>query len=212
MRAAASAIESQQGEAILCIDSRKTGDAMYTRISLLLLTAASVLPGCATEPVDMTPAQPLAPDTNVYFYPTDGHAISSDQQGRDKYECNTWAVQQTGFDPSEPQVPPHQRMQIIAAGGPPPGAMVGGGALTGALVGSAVSRPWESGRGALFGALAGAAIGGIAEAERNEQVGHLQAQANLSETQAQNAALEQKATAFRRALGACLQARGYSVR
>jgi hypothetical protein len=78
-------------------------------------------------------------------------------------------------------------------------------------VGSVVSSPWESGRGALFGALAGAAIGGIAEAERNEQVDHLQSRVNLSETQAQNAALEQKATAFRRALSACLEARGYSV-
>jgi hypothetical protein len=206
------AIESQQGEAILYIDCCNTGDAMNAHIPLLLLTAAAVVSGCATEPVDMTPAPPLVADTNVYFYPTEGHTISRDQQGRDKYECNSWAVQQTGFDPSQPQVPPHQRMQIIAAGGPPPGAMVGGGALTGAVVGSAVSRPWESGRGALFGALAGAAIGGIAEAERNEQVSHLQAQANLGESQAQNAALEQKATAFRRALGACLGARGYRVR
>jgi hypothetical protein len=185
---------------------------MNTRISLLLLTAAAVVSGCATDPVELPPYQPLVPDTNVYFYPTQGSTITPDQQGRDKYECNTWAVQQTGFDPSQPQVPPHQRMRIIAAGGPPPGAMVGGGALTGALVGSAVSRPWDSGRGALFGALAGAAIGGIAEAERNEQVSHLQAQSNLGETEAQNAALEQKATAFRRALGACLEARGYSVK
>ena len=184
---------------------------MNAHIPLLLLAAAAVVSGCATETIEVPSAQPLVPDTNVYFYPAQGRTISSDQQGRDKYECNTWAVQQTGFDPSNPQVAPHQRMQIVA-GGPPAGAMVGAGALTGAVVGSAVSRPWESGRGALFGALAGAAIGGIAEAERNDQVNHTQAQANLSETQAQNAALEQKATAFRRALSACLAARGYSVR
>jgi len=184
---------------------------MNTNVSLLLLTAASVLSACATEAVAAPPGQPLVPDTNVFSYPAQGREISPDQQGRDRYECNTWAVQQTGFDPSQPQAPAHQRMQVVA-GGPPPGAMVGSGALTGAVVGSAVSGRRNIGRGTLFGALAGAAIGGIAESERNDQVSNAEAQANLSETQAQNAALEQKATAFRRAMGACLEARGYRVR
>jgi hypothetical protein len=185
---------------------------MNTHLPVSLLVVAAVMSGCATEPLEVLPgAPPAAPDTSVYFYPTQGHSVSPDQQDRDKYECNTWAVQQTGFDPSDSDVPPHQRMQIVA-GGAPAGAQVGAGALTGAVVGAAVSRPWEAGRGALLGGLAGAAIGGIAAAERNTEVNRLQAQANASANQAQSAALEQKAAEFRRAIGACLEARGYSVK
>lgn len=57
--------------------------------------------------------QPEPPDTNVYFYPSQGRSVPVTQQDRDKYECNTWAVGQSGFDPSAPEVPPHQRMQIV---------------------------------------------------------------------------------------------------
>lgn len=186
---------------------------MKTTVPLLLLLAASALAGCATEPLAMSPPppRPAVPDTNVYFYPAQGQSVSLDQQSRDKYECNGWAVQQTGFDPSDPQLPPQQRVQVVA-GGPPPGAAVGAGAVTGAVVGAAVSRPWESGRGALFGALAGAAIGGIAEAAHTDQVNRLQAQADANASRAQSAVLDQQAAGFRRALSACLEARGYSVR
>jgi hypothetical protein len=59
----------------------------------------------------------------------------------------------------------------------------------------------------LIGALAGAAIGGVADAERSAQTDHLQAQAN----DAQAAALEKKASDYRRAMSACLEGRGYSV-
>jgi outer membrane lipoprotein SlyB len=73
-----------------------------------------------------------------------------------------------------------------------------------------VSSPWQAGRGALIGGLAGAAVGGIVAAEHEEQLNRLKAHADLSE--AQTAVLETKASEFRRALGACLEGRGYSVR
>ncbi|HTY93254.1 MAG TPA: glycine zipper 2TM domain-containing protein [Steroidobacteraceae bacterium] len=155
----------------------------------------------------MTSTEAVAPppDTRVYFYPTQGQ--SAQQQDRDRYECSNWAVQQSGFDPSSPPVPPHLRVVTVA--GPPPGAGVAAGAMTGAVVGAAVSRPWESGQGALVGALAGAVLGGIAESaaagQRSEVVG---AQADG----AQRAQIEQSARNYRRAMGACLEARGYSVR
>jgi hypothetical protein len=188
-------------------------DPMKTFIHIPVLFGLFALAGCVTEAPNPVPVMPAPlPDTNVYFYPTSAHQnVSAEQQDRDKYECNAWAVQQTGFDPSLPHVPPHQRMRVVA-GGPPPGAAVGAGAITGAVVGSAVSRPWESGRGALLGAVAGAAIGGIAEAERNNEANRTQAQANASANDAQTAALEKQAAQFRRALSACLEARGYSVR
>ena len=99
-----------------------------TSRSFITVLALFSLAGCATEPppVAVREEAPL-PDTNVYFYPAAGRSISSEQQDRDKYECHTWAVQKTGFDPSQPNVPPHQRVRVVA-GGPPPGADVAAGA------------------------------------------------------------------------------------
>src|SRR5271155_4889859 len=50
--------------------------------------------------------------TDMFIYPSKGQ--SQAQQDKDRYECHTWAVQQTGFDPSKPQtanVPPAQQPQ-----------------------------------------------------------------------------------------------------
>jgi hypothetical protein len=171
----------------------------------VLLTAA-MSSGCVSEPETMAaPVEPPAPETTVYFYPTQDQ--SAEQQDRDKYECNRWAVQQSGFDPSLPSAPPHLR--VVVAAGPPPGTGVAAGALVGGALGAAVSRPWEAGSGALVGAIAGAAIGGIAESQAREQA-NAQMAANASA--ARDASLERKSSDYRRAMGACLEGRGYSVR
>ena len=171
------------------------------------LAALAASAGCVSEPPPPpAPLEPSPPETNVYFYPVRGQSI--EQQDRDKYECNAWAVQQSGFDPSLPNVPPHLHV-VVSNAGPPPGSGVAAGAVTGALLGVAVSRPWQAGSGALVGALAGAAIGGLAENAAAQQTRtQLAAQAN----NAQAAALEQKARNYRRAMSACLEGRGYNVR
>ena len=43
----------------------------------------------------------LAQNDDIYVYPAKGQ--SQAQQDKDRYECHSWAVQQTGFDPSKPQ-------------------------------------------------------------------------------------------------------------
>jgi hypothetical protein len=166
-------------------------------VSAMLIGAA--IGACASEP-EMVAPPPPPPDTTVYFYPS--HGQSAGQQQRDRYECNAWAVQQSGFDPSLPGAPPHLR--VVVAAGPPPGTGVAVGAAAGALLGAAVSRPWEAGSGALVGAIAGAAIGGIAESQAREQ-------AAAGADAARDALLEQKASNYRRAMDACLEGRGYSV-
>ena len=87
---------------------------MKTSTPLLCLVGLCVLSGCATEtPAPMRATQARPPDTNVYFYPKrGGPSVSPQQQDRDKYECNSWAVQQTGFDPSLPDVPRQQRVLL----------------------------------------------------------------------------------------------------
>jgi len=173
------------------------------------IAASALLAACVTEPVQRVAsvAPPPPPNSNIYFYPTQGQ--SAQQQDRDKYDCHLWAVQQSGFDPSAPNAPPHARM--IVAAGPPPGTGVAAGAVTGAVLGAAVSRPWEAGQGALIGALAGAAIGGLAETAADEQARQQQLAASANANNARAAQLEQQASNYRRAMSACLEARGYNV-
>ncbi len=167
----------------------------------------AVLAGCVSEPAPQgTPAQPPLPDTTVYFYPTRGQA--PDQQDRDKYECNAWAVKQSGFDPSLPTTPPHLRT-VVVTGGPPPGSGVATGALLGAVLGAVIASPHDSGAGAVVGAITGAAVGGAAEAESDEA---RQRAAISSSASAHAALLERQASNFRRAMSACLEGRGYNVR
>lgn len=177
----------------------------------LFAVSAGIVGGCVVaeppKPVGVSP-ELRPPDTNVYFYPAQGRPFpSSEQQDRDKYECNSWAVQQTGFDPSLPNLAPHERVHLVAAA-PPPGSGVAVGAVTGALLGAAVSDPWHTGPGALIGAVAGAAIGGAAEARSTAEAQHREALANANNARA---SLEIGALNYRRALSACLEGRGYSV-
>jgi hypothetical protein len=170
--------------------------------------AGFLLAGCVAPPPPRPPPPPHVeappPNTDVYAYPLHGQA--PEQQDRDHYECSQWATQQSGFDPSAPGVPPHQRVRVVSAG-PPPGTGTAVGAVTGAIIGAAISRPWEAATGALAGAVVGGAIGSVSDAA-NAQETHTV----LVNDRRQAAVQEQKAANYRRAIGACLDARGYSVR
>src|SRR5215469_6723712 len=143
------------------------------------------------------------PNTTVYAYPQQGQ--SPDQQSRDRYECTSWAVNQTGFDPSAPNVPPQYR---VVASGPPPGTGTAIGAIAGAVIGAAISPRWDRGTGAVFGGLTGAVIGSASDANRAQR----NEMEMTAQEQQQAAAMAEKASDYRRALGACLEGRGYSVK
>lgn len=175
----------------------------FAALSALVLGLA----GCATTPPSPPPS-PRAyagppPNTTVYAYPQNGQ--SADQQSRDRYDCSLWAVHQTGFDPSAPNVPPEYR---VVASGPPPGTGTAIGAIAGAIIGAAISPSWDTGAGAVFGGLTGAMIGSASDAQR-AQDNEMQMSA---QEQQQAAAMSEKASDYRRALSACLSGRGYSVK
>jgi hypothetical protein len=179
--------------------------------SVFALTAfavAGLLSACATPPPPRPPPPPAyapAPpqvNSTVYAYPL--HNQPAEQQDRDHYECSIWATQQTGFDPSAPGVPPQQQIHVVS--GPPPGSGTAVGAVTGAILGAAIAGPWHAGGGAIAGAVVGGALGTAAEANaRQTQTYNVTDQRALAQVQ-------QKAGNYRRALGACLDARGYSVK
>jgi hypothetical protein len=187
--------------------NRKRSNGRLCRAAPAAVLAASLLAlaGCVTAPP--RPAYGYSvppPDTTVYAYPERGQ--SADEQSRDRYECSLWAVKQSGFDPSAPDVPQAYRVRV--AGGPPPGTGTAIGAIAGAVLGAAMAGDDDAGAGAAFGALTGAMIGNASDAARAQQNEAMMS----AQAQQQQAALAHGAADYRRALGACLDARGYSVR
>jgi hypothetical protein len=149
----------------------------------------------------------------MFIYPSRGQA--QEQQHRDKYECNQWAVEQTGFDPSNP--PPAQ-----SYGGyqpPPPTMPQGGGLFGGAFRGAALGAiggaiGGNAGEGAAIGAATGGLFGGMRRRERmmeyeREQSAYQMQVASVQSRQRSAAASQRHA--FTRAMKACLQGRGYTV-
>jgi len=170
-----------------------------------LLLAGCAQPGYTVRPRAAPPSPP--PSVEIYFYPTKGQ--SKAQQERDRYECYLWAVKQTGFDPGQAQLAPHQRVEVVPT--TPPGSDVAAGAVTGAVVGSIMSHPHDSGTGMVFGAITGAMIGAASEQAKQQQAAQIQQQYDARDAQ-QYARLDRQARDYRRAMTACLEGRGYTVR
>lgn len=177
-------------------------------MSLLVMMFSA---GCAntydrTVRTERAVTLPLPP-TQVYFYPNAGQ--SPERQDRDRFECYLWARKQTGFDPSQPQVVRQVSVEVIPS--PPPGYDMAAGAVTGALIGAAVSHRHDTGEGALVGAVAGAMIGAASDAARQEQAERIESRYERVDA-GRVAELERQAADFRRAMSACLEGRGYTVR
>jgi hypothetical protein len=149
---------------------------------------------------------PPPPPQKVFVYPNTGQ--SAEQTDRDRYECHTWAVQQTGVDPSRPDAPPAERVVVQPAN--PPGSGVAVGAIGGAILGSILAGPRNAGAGLVLGAATGAVVGSAADANAQAQARQAQNQIN-QQTAEQMAASRARADSYRRALTACLQGRGYTV-
>ena len=180
-----------------------------TTLGMLGLTSL-LLGGCAPPAYTVRPsAAPPTPPPSVelYFYPTRGQ--SKAQQERDHYECYLWAVGQSGFDPGQGQLAPHQRVEVVPT--TPPGADTAAGAVTGAVVGSIISGPHDRGEGMVFGAVTGAMLGAASEQAKREQAAQIQQQYDARYTQ-RYARLDRQARDYRRAMTACLEGRGYTVR
>jgi hypothetical protein len=132
-----------------------------------------------------------------------GKGQSDEQMEKDKFECQRWATNQTGFDPlATPRAstpPPAAEKPVGGAGR---GAVAGGagGALIGALTGNTK-------KGALIGAGSGALLGGM---RRSSQQSREQAAVDNWEQQ-EVARITRERDEFNRAYKACLTGRGYTV-
>jgi hypothetical protein len=154
-----------------------------------------------------TAAAPQVPPTQVYFYPKAGQ--TTEQQSRDHYDCYNWAVQQTGFDPGQSAIPKDQRVRVVPM--PPPGYDTAAFAVAGAVLGALIGGPRHALGGALIGASGGAIAGAASDSARLETA-RQQEEAYAARDRALDPQLDEKASGFRRAMSACLEGRGYSVR
>ena len=183
------------------------------RLTMLPLLALSTLAVTAVLPAQVTPAPAPAPaapkptlqSIGMIIYPSKGQ--SPEQQSKDESACISWAESQTGLVLSGGKVDAAAAGQAAkqqTADATQGAAVVG--AAKGAAVGVAIGAiAGDAGTGAAIGAVAGA-VGG----RRAKKQAEAQAEAKgTQQAQAQNqAAVDQ----FKKAAGACLDGRGYSVK
>ena len=181
-------------------------------LSLALASCADAPARPAPRHVRAAPPPPAEPapqpvSTQVYVYPTAGQ--SADQQSRDRYECYLWSVKQSGFDPSQQHLAPHQRVEVVSM--PPQGSDTVAGAATGAILGAVIANPRNAGAAAIGGAIVGGALGAASDANRQAQAKQVQDRYDRRNS-AQDAQIEEQASNYRRALTACLEGRSYTVK
>lgn len=143
---------------------------------------------------------------DLFFYPAQGQ--TQDQLNLDKFECHTWAVQQTGFDPLSGQAaapPPSAQPTQSVTANPVRGAA--GGALAGVAIGAIAG---DAGKGAAIGAVGGGLVGGMRRRDQSAQR-QQQEQAIQQQQAQQQVAVSQQRDNYNRAVSGCMQGRGYSV-
>jgi hypothetical protein len=173
-----------------------------TGLRLAVPLAAPVLLAACVTPPPRTVAVPAPPPQRVFVYPANGQ--TPEQTERDRYECHVWAVQQTGVDPSRADASAYERVIVQPAN--PPGSGTAAGAIGGAILGAIIAGPRNAGAGLVIGGATGAIVGSAADANAQAQAQQTQAQINQSA-----AAGRARADSYRRAIGACLHGRGYTV-
>lgn len=181
---------------------------MKSAVATGLVLVLSVSPLLAQQPAPAPAAGgavPTATELGLFVYPAKGQA--KEQQAKDEQECYGWAAEQSKVDPAGPKADSDSAAKAAQAktDSATRGAAVGGaarGAVAGAAVGAIAG---DAGTGAAIGAVAGGAGGRRARKQAEKQAG----QQAKQQTEAQSA---QQVETFKKAMGACLEGRGYTVK
>jgi hypothetical protein len=183
--------------------------AMRKRL-LASFTALAVAGGAAAQ-VAQQPSQgsgqppPTLGQIGLFIYAAKGQ--SAEQQAADEAACTSWAEAQTGLQLQAGKVDTEAAAKAAEqqAKEATQGAMVKG-AAKGALAGTAIGAiAGDTGTGAAIGAAAGAMGGRRARKQARQQA----AQKGAQQAEAQG---QQALETFKKAAGACLEGRGYTVK
>ena len=159
----------------------------------------------ATAPQQEEAPAPTLAQIGMIIYPAGGQ--SPEQQKADEDACTEWAEAQTGLRLQAGTVNTDSAAQAAQqqAAAATQGAAVAG-AARGAVAGVAIGAiTGDAGTGAAVGAVAGAMRGRRAKRRVEAQA----AQQGAAQAEAQN---QEAIDTFKRAVGACLEGRGYTIR
>lgn len=137
------------------------------------------------------------------IYPAKGQSL--EQQQKDVIDCQQSAMEKTGHDPNKKPIPPVQ-MKTSVGGQAVKGAA--GGGLVGAGIGAIAGNV---GAGVAIGAGAGAAVLGVKESKTQEQR-DAEYKQYLEKYNTDVETYNTEVETYNKALGACLEGRGYTVR
>ena len=151
---------------------------------------------------------------DIYVYPAKQQ--TDEQLAEDRFACHQWAVDESDFDPSNfdgVELPKTVRVPV------PKNEAKGAankGAVTGAVVGGVIgSHDGDTAEGVVIGALLGTMAGAAIEDEGHRKAvakAEAEAKRQAAEIAASKAELALRKSNYRRALTACLEGRGYTVR
>jgi hypothetical protein len=172
---------------------------------IMVLTAGSLTAQVATQAAPPPAAKPTFAQIGLFIYPAKGQ--TPEQQKLDEDACYGWAEAQTGITMGSGTVNTDSAAQASKekTAEATQGAAVAG-AAKGAAVGAAVGAiAGDAGKGAAIGAVAGG-VGG-----RRAKKG-AEAQAAQAGAQQATQANQQMTDTFKKAAGACMEGRGYTVK
>src|SRR5262245_28605476 len=185
-------------------------------LKVWMLSVCLVCPSAAQQVAQ--PAQKsISAQLGLHAFPARGQ--SREQQQSDELACYNWARQDSGFDPlaaltaaqSSKNSPPTgtQASGVPQAAGAKGAA---GGAGAGAVVGAIAGDP---GKGAAIGAAGGGIRGRMAQKRAQAEAQQKAQQQSQQQAQQQAQAKAQTQAGledFKRGYGACMDAKGYSVK
>ena len=150
------------------------------------------------------------------IYPASGQ--SDAELAQDRFECHLWAVEQSGFDPSNPPPEPAAGAIKVPVGENPNEGAAAKGTIAGAVVGGVIGserHDMQTAEGAIIGAVVGSVIGSAIE-QKGLSEAREQAQQTANEAAARRAAARDDLALaredYQRAIAVCLEERGYVVR
>lgn len=176
----------------------------------MAVTLVTVAGFAQTAAAESTPGR-------LFVYPAKGQPQAQLEQ--DRYDCHVWARQQSGFDPSHAPPAPASAASSVTrvpvADNPSAGAGARG-TLAGAVIGGVIgAHDHDTLGGAVLGAAVGGLAGGTIEMEGQRKVereARDKARQVAAQQSADDEAQAQRRTDYRRAITACLEGRGYTVR
>lgn len=159
-------------------------------------------------PIQVAAGQTPSPAAKLGMFPFPAKGQTPAQQATDEKACYDWAGQQTGINPDAAANPDTEAAAAVAkqkADSATTGAAVAG-AAGGALVGVAIGAiAGDAGTGAAIGAVAGGLKGRRAKKQVEAQAAQQGAQAAKAQGNAQ-------LDTFKKAMGSCLEGKGYTVK